>query len=272
MAHQPRALRLRFRELKVLHRQFSADTFVTRFQNAAASTGRIIARRCPRRQGLPHLPGHGDEGPRGPLRGDAGHRGDPPPDRARVRATDAAGYTVVGLADGAEGLARLPELTPDLILLDMMPGMDGFEFLARLRANPVAAARVPRLLVDCHEYNARGASRDRDHRDHRAKQRDPPPWPPASGWRKTGRSPDRVGRLGPKTSTMERAESGPLQRLRAGSTTQPKGKDCSVLSSRTPGRDGPGARNDRNKRVGSNLRCFASTSGRRGTRPGGWPG
>ncbi len=66
---------------------------------------------------------------------------------AWTEALDAAGYTVVGLADGAEALARLPELTPDLILLDMMmPGMDGFEFLARLRANPVGA-QIPVLIV-----------------------------------------------------------------------------------------------------------------------------
>ena len=73
-------------------------------------------------------------------------------DEAEVRqvwvdALQEAGYAVEGFALGSEALARLPELTPDLILLDMMmPGMDGYEFLARLRANP-ASARVPLLIV-----------------------------------------------------------------------------------------------------------------------------
>jgi CheY-like chemotaxis protein len=58
-----------------------------------------------------------------------------------------AGYAVEGFALGGEALARLPELRPDLILLDMiMPEMDGYEFLARLRANP-DSARVPLLIV-----------------------------------------------------------------------------------------------------------------------------
>ena len=58
-----------------------------------------------------------------------------------------AGYTVEGFGLGAEVLSRLPDLAPDLILLDMiMPGMDGYEFLARLRANP-ASSRVPLLII-----------------------------------------------------------------------------------------------------------------------------
>jgi CheY-like chemotaxis protein len=54
---------------------------------------------------------------------------------------------VDGFALGADVLARLPDLAPDLILLDMMvPGMDGYEFLARLRAQPMASS-VPLLIV-----------------------------------------------------------------------------------------------------------------------------
>ncbi len=73
-------------------------------------------------------------------------------DEADVRAVwvDAlreAGYAVEGFALGSDVLARLPDLAPDLILLDMMmPGMDGYEFVARLRASPTSA-RVPLLII-----------------------------------------------------------------------------------------------------------------------------
>jgi CheY-like chemotaxis protein len=64
-----------------------------------------------------------------------------------IEALQEAGYRAEGFALGAELLARLPDLAPDLILLDMMmPGMDGYEFLARLRAQPTAS-RVPLLIV-----------------------------------------------------------------------------------------------------------------------------
>jgi len=64
-----------------------------------------------------------------------------------VEALETAGYVVRGIASGPEALARLPDLRPDVILLDMMmPDMDGFEFLARLRANP-ASTHVPVLIL-----------------------------------------------------------------------------------------------------------------------------
>ena len=47
----------------------------------------------------------------------------------------AAGYFATALETAGEALSRLPEIRPDLILLDMsLPGMDGREFLKRLRA------------------------------------------------------------------------------------------------------------------------------------------
>jgi len=47
----------------------------------------------------------------------------------------AAGYVATALETASEALDRLADIRPDLILLDMsMPGMDGREFLARLRA------------------------------------------------------------------------------------------------------------------------------------------
>jgi two-component system, OmpR family, response regulator MprA len=51
------------------------------------------------------------------------------------RALSYEGYMVDTAASGAEGLARALEQTPDLVVLDvMMPGLDGYEVAARLRA------------------------------------------------------------------------------------------------------------------------------------------
>lgn len=57
------------------------------------------------------------------------------------------GYELAFAASGAEALAKAAELTPDLILLDvMMPDMDGFEVCRRLRADPLLA-EVPVIVV-----------------------------------------------------------------------------------------------------------------------------
>lgn len=47
------------------------------------------------------------------------------------------GYEVFTAADGADALAMLPDLRPDLVLLDMlMPNMDGFALLGEIKQNP----------------------------------------------------------------------------------------------------------------------------------------
>jgi CheY-like chemotaxis protein len=57
------------------------------------------------------------------------------------------GYTLEFAADGVEALEKAAQLTPDLMLLDvMMPRMDGFEVCRQLRANPVLA-EVPVIMV-----------------------------------------------------------------------------------------------------------------------------
>jgi CheY-like chemotaxis protein len=57
------------------------------------------------------------------------------------------GYRVFTAANGRHGLERIPELRPDLVVLDfMMPVMDGAEMGKRLRADP--ATRHIRILMN----------------------------------------------------------------------------------------------------------------------------
>jgi CheY-like chemotaxis protein len=55
-----------------------------------------------------------------------------------VRANlETEGWTVLGAATGQEGLALIRERQPSAVLLDLlMPGMDGFEVVEALRADP----------------------------------------------------------------------------------------------------------------------------------------
>jgi len=47
-----------------------------------------------------------------------------------------AGYTVHTAVDGADGLAKAAEIKPDLIITDvMMPDMDGYTLLSKLKAD-----------------------------------------------------------------------------------------------------------------------------------------
>jgi two-component system cell cycle sensor histidine kinase/response regulator CckA len=62
-------------------------------------------------------------------------------------ALEEAGYTVVLAENGQAALARAKVEPPDCILLDiMMPGLDGYETCAALKADPELAA-IPVLLV-----------------------------------------------------------------------------------------------------------------------------
>ncbi len=58
-----------------------------------------------------------------------------------------AGFEVSGAADGESALAAVRSLSPALVLLDlMMPGMDGWEVLRRLRSEP-ATADLPVIVL-----------------------------------------------------------------------------------------------------------------------------
>jgi DNA-binding response OmpR family regulator len=62
--------------------------------------------------------------------------------------------SVITAGDGAEGLAQIATMKPDLVLLDLeMPKVDGFEVLRRLRADP-ETARLPVIVVTGREDTA----------------------------------------------------------------------------------------------------------------------
>jgi len=65
--------------------------------------------------------------------------------------------TIIEAADGEQALAAMSQSPPDLVLLDlMMPGMSGFEVVARMRANP-ATATVPLVIVSAKELSHQDA-------------------------------------------------------------------------------------------------------------------
>src|SRR5688572_6625891 len=58
-----------------------------------------------------------------------------------------AGYQVTGACDGVEALERIQANRPDMVVLDvMMPRMDGFELLKRLKSDP-GTADIPIIML-----------------------------------------------------------------------------------------------------------------------------
>jgi CheY-like chemotaxis protein len=67
------------------------------------------------------------------------------------RALERDGWLVREAKNGREALALMSEEAPDLVVLDlMMPEMDGFEFVARLRASDLGH-RIPVVVVTAKE-------------------------------------------------------------------------------------------------------------------------
>ncbi len=75
-----------------------------------------------------------------------------------VHRLSADGHDVVVAEDGGEALAAVREQSPDLIVLDaMMPIMDGFEVLRRIKAERICAAPVIMLTALKREEDIVGA-------------------------------------------------------------------------------------------------------------------
>jgi CheY-like chemotaxis protein len=62
-------------------------------------------------------------------------------------------YEVITASDGVDGLAKVRQALPDLIITDsIMPGMDGFAFLRALREDPATEA-VPVIMLTAGDPN-----------------------------------------------------------------------------------------------------------------------
>lgn len=65
-----------------------------------------------------------------------------------------AGYAITTAPDGQAALDQIARERPDMVLLDvMMPRMDGFELLRRLKADP-ATAGIPVLMLTAKAQDA----------------------------------------------------------------------------------------------------------------------
>ena len=66
---------------------------------------------------------------------------------AKMSLEEVGGFDVIACGSGREALDTVPRVKPDLLIIDfMMPGMDGGETLAALRAQPDIAA-IPAIFM-----------------------------------------------------------------------------------------------------------------------------
>lgn len=94
---------------------------------------------------------------------------DDEPDVLRVmeKRIQAEGYRVVKAKDGLDAWEKICSEQPDVILLDLiMPGLDGFAVLEKLRARPAVKKWQPVIIVSARgelEDMKKGFSLDADH-------------------------------------------------------------------------------------------------------------
>lgn len=64
-----------------------------------------------------------------------------------VQKLEKEGFAVVQAVDGEEGVKKVKEEKPDLVLLDLiLPGIDGFEVLTRVKEDPALVA-IPVIIL-----------------------------------------------------------------------------------------------------------------------------
>ena len=64
-----------------------------------------------------------------------------------ARKLTAENYQTVEAIDGEEGLKKIKEEKPDLVLLDLiLPGIDGFEVLSKIKEDP-SLASIPVIIL-----------------------------------------------------------------------------------------------------------------------------
>ncbi|MFZ3074310.1 MAG: response regulator [Minisyncoccales bacterium] len=64
-----------------------------------------------------------------------------------VRKLSNEGYDVVEAVDGEQGVLKIKETKPDLVLLDLiLPGIDGFEVLAQKKEDPFTVS-IPVIVL-----------------------------------------------------------------------------------------------------------------------------
>jgi len=57
------------------------------------------------------------------------------------------GYDIAEAVDGEKGIKSIKEEKPDLVLLDLiLPGIDGFEVLAKIKEDPVLS-QIPVIIL-----------------------------------------------------------------------------------------------------------------------------
>ena len=77
------------------------------------------------------------------------------------RQLEEAGHAVAAASDGVEGLETYEDVSPDVVLVDlMMPKMDGFEMIEALRDQHPDARIIAMTGIPESQWNALGAARD----------------------------------------------------------------------------------------------------------------